>query len=299
VSSGLRCWLHAPFAWRELWQVHCERAGVNVASDDDAMVAYGRHAATLCADCRRPTRYSFILLRRRLCEECERCNPQRYALATELQLVHERSSLASLSVSQRRKLLSGLPSLELGGATWFLRSAAVTAAAEACESSGSFVSGAAPSHEYIVTTSASSARAASDPAPASVDCDVSSGEEDVSIDVSAAWEVAAMEHKEKRAPSNARKAEQREAQKAHKKAVKAAARAKREGGAAGQPLPRSLSSPRGAAPGSSHKPKRASAREHRERAVTQLDPWERQYQELELLLGVDLAGLTGLLLACE
>ena len=44
-----------------------------------------------------------------------------------------------------------------------------------------------------------------------------------------------------------------------------------------------------------NKPKRASARHHREGAA--LDAWERQWQQLEDRFGVGLAGLSGLVLA--
>ena len=63
---------------------------------------------------------------------------------------------------------------------------------------------------------------------------------------------------------------------------------------------RSKASPRGAsAPASTYKPKRPSAREHRERAATELTPWERQYRGLEETLGADLCGLSGLVLALD
>ena len=358
TSTSLRSWLQSGLAQDTLWRMHCERAGLEVAGD--AKLAYGRYAATLCADCARSTKYTFVLMaNRRLCEECERGDPRRYALATELQLVHERSCLASLSNSHRQKVLRSLPSLELGGATWFLRSAAIEAATQlvASCSGGGGGSGGATSPDASGTCSEPSADSsiesrgevlASALASASVregasgntsggegDGGNTSGGEggggntsggegdggkvapsgdveddagqaddaDEAIDVAGAWDAAAAEHTARRDAASARKAAQREAQKeaqkAHKRAVKAATRAKRDGALAGQQMPRSLasaSSPR-AAPGSSHKPRRASAREHR--TASHPDAWEREFAALEDVFGADLGGLSGLVLAVD
>ena len=300
TSSSLARWMGSAAA-APLWHAHCARAGLSVPNHIDSKVAYGCHAATRCMDCRRPTRYIFQLLQRRLCESCERQSPQRYAIATELQLVHERSSLAMLSAAQRRGVLRSLPSIELGGAVWYLRRAAVAAASQLESEDG---------------VSSSSACAAGDgvpqapqvmpPPPAPVDgsevaedADGDDEEHDEHNPDAAGAEHAPMGA----AGSAARRAEQREAAKAHKRAVKAAARAKREGGALVSTLQvrqRSKASPRGAsAPASTYKPKRASAREHRERAATELTPWERQYRGLEETLGADLCGLSGLVLALD
>ena len=88
--------------------------------------------------------------------------------------------------------------------------------------------------------------------------------------------------------------------------VKAANRKKREGYPPSA-LPALHASPRGVAPGSSHKPRRPSAREHRTAAgvhsshtgVAPLSAWERQYRGLEEVFGADLGGLSGLVLAAD
>ena len=47
--------------------------------------------ATMCVECRAPTPYHFVLTGERLCSACELGHPQRYALATEGQLLEARS----------------------------------------------------------------------------------------------------------------------------------------------------------------------------------------------------------------
>lgn len=315
TSSSLARWMGSAAA-APLWHAHCARAGLRVPNHIDCKVAYGCHAATRCMDCRRPTRYIFQLLQRRLCESCERQSPQRYAIATELQLVHERSSLAMLSAAQRRGVLRSLPSIELGGAVWYLRRAAVAAASQ-LESDDVVSSRSACATGDDVAQAPQVMPPPPPPVDGAVGVEVVESAEEADEDDEEHDEnnpdAAGAEHAPiGAAGSAARRAEQREAAKAHKRAVKAAARAKREGGAlvselqrkGGAPVSklqvRSKGSPRGAsAPASTYKPKRASAREHRERAATELTPWERQYRGLEETLGADLCGLSGLVLALD
>ena len=281
IDVALSTWLlSSAAAW--LWQVHCKRAGLQFENRDPRAV-YAHYATTLCKDCSRPCRYTFTLLNRRLCEECERCSPQKYALATELQLVHERSAVTHLSGEQRTILLSTLPSIERGDATWYLRAQVVAAAAN-------FLS---PGSEIDKAPTQIPTGESDIGATDHVDDDEGGGESS-DVDISAEWECASLEHKESRRRGAEEKAAQREARKAHKRKVKAAARAQRE---CDPPLPASFRSPRGAGAGSSHKPKRASAREHR--MVAEPDAWERQYAELESLFGPMLSGLSGLSLAAD
>jgi hypothetical protein len=92
--------------------------------------------------------------------------------------------------------------------------------------------------------------------------------------------------------TEASKAALREAQKEHKRKVKAANRMKREGGS-GAPIPLS-SSPATA----SFRPRLASKSKHRA-AAPEPNAWEKQYEALEARLGPLLSGLSGLTLAEE
>mmetsp|Transcript_56911 Transcript_56911/g.127087 ORF Transcript_56911/g.127087 Transcript_56911/m.127087 type:complete len:178 (-) Transcript_56911:310-843(-) len=106
------------------------------------------------------------------------------------------------------------------------------------------------------------------------------------------WEEAAAKHTAERRPKNsaaaARRTEAKNAQKEHKRRVKAEARAKREGSSL--PAARYHASP-------PNRVKRASVRTHRDAAPA--DPWEKQWRQLEDLFGIGLAGLSGLVLADE
>ena len=83
----------------------------------------------MCVECRAPTPYHFVLTGERLCSACELGHPQRYALATEGQLLEARSdALRRLGAAQRRALLGALPSLELKGFTFYRRHDALTRA---------------------------------------------------------------------------------------------------------------------------------------------------------------------------
>ena len=117
---------------------------------------------------------------------------------------------------------------------------------------------------------------------------------DVAVDVAQAWEEVAASHAAQRRLGAEERAKLREERKAHKKKIKGAQRAAREGALVAV-LPAAYASPRTAAPGSSHKPRRASAREHRVSA--QVDAWVAQLETLEAEFGVDLCGLSGLALA--
>ncbi len=111
-----------------LWRGVCDRNGVPCAPQEQARRALGRHIRTRCCECAEPTKYAHELLRRRLCERCERANPQAYGLVTRAQLEHERGAVSVLSSQARKDLLRGLPSIKRGGYDWWLRSAVHDAA---------------------------------------------------------------------------------------------------------------------------------------------------------------------------
>ena len=123
-------------------------------------------------------------------------------------------------------------------------------------------------------------------------------------DAAAAWDAAAAAHAATRTPKQMARAAAKDERKAHKKSAKAAQRAKRGGAAASPaalPLPAGLSVARGGGfvgtAGSSHKPKRASARARRETRAA--SDWEAAIGKLEAQFGEDLCGLSGLVLAEE
>ena len=114
-------------------------------------------------------------------------------------------------------------------------------------------------------------------------------------DVASEWEAAAQAHAARRRPGAADRASLRDERKAHKRKVKAEQRERRDG-AVTATLPAGLASAQGrAAPGSSHKPRRPSAREHR--AAAKPDAWEATIERLQAEFGEDLCGLSGLVLA--
>ena len=274
VSHAMNHWLHSSNALA-LWQAACKLAGVAIETATcaaKAKAAYASHAATLCTDCQCPTRYVFKLTKQRLCEACERASPRRYGLATIDQLVHERSAVAELSKHHRDALFRSIPSLDLGvgGTRWFSRRDATSAA------------------EQLLADRSRTART-DEAATASVDDGASA---------SASPRGAHDEPRPGRlgaASAAAQKLEARLQAKQHKRSVKEANRLKRRGEPAAVALPVALPRSACVAPGSSHKPKRVSAREHRQGAA--LDAWEQQYQMLEAHFGPMLSGLSGLVLA--
>ena len=259
-----------------------------------------RNAVTLCHDCHKPTRYSFQLLSRRLCESCERASPHIYGLATMAQLLHERSVVEELSVAHRRTLFANLPSIELGGFDWYLRSHVCAAAANAASI--------APPHEAPAGSSASpdrqqmALRAATMTSPIPIpgyddDDDDSEASPIESESLCREWEAAAAAHRaqsENRRPGAAQSKVDRDERKANKRKVKAAQRERREKVEVAV-LPSSFGSPRGPQSGSQHKPKRTSVREHREKSRP--NAWEAAIERLEGEFGTDLCGLSGLVLA--
>ena len=118
-------------------------------------------------------------------------------------------------------------------------------------------------------------------------------------ELSRAWDAAAADHTanaERRRPGGAQSKAERDEKKAHKRKVKAAQRERREK-AESAVLPARFASSRGPAPGSQHKPKRTSIREHREKARP--NEWEVALERLEAEFGADLCGLSGLVLATD
>ena len=112
-----------------LWEAWCKRHGVvQPSSGKPAKIRFGEHVASLCVECNKPTRYIYALTGRRLCEACEATSPHVYGLATQQQLLHERSVVSMLSNEQRHRLFASAPSLEVAGARWYRRTEAVAAA---------------------------------------------------------------------------------------------------------------------------------------------------------------------------
>ena len=281
----------------ELWEQHSEVVGAQRkfgGSELHGRARYTRHMSLACCECRRVTPYAFVLTKNRLCEPCERAHPKKYGLATREQLLHERSGLESLSRARIDAVFASLPTATIGGVVWYLRRQVTEAVAAASGGKGAAEEAAcAPADD-------DGEGAATGDVPgdvlADVPADVVEGgadddEEGLEETVVGEWESAAAEHTATRRPKNAaaaaRKAELKNAQKEHKKRVKAEARAKREGGSS-PATPRFHTA-------ANNKPKRASARHHREGAA--VDAWERQWQQLEDRFGVGLAGLSGLVLA--
>ena len=80
-------------------------------------------AETRCHECRKHTRYEFTLLRRRLCESCERGHPHTYGLVNSMQLSFECSEFGRLLASERAHVLRSLPSIKIHNYDWFQRGA--------------------------------------------------------------------------------------------------------------------------------------------------------------------------------
>ena len=299
----------------ELWTTLCRRHGVIGSADESPKAVFGRHATTLCHDCHSPTRYEFALLRRRLCESCERASPHLYGLVTLQQLIHERSVVAELSGTQQARLFGGgpasLPSITRGSQTWFLRPHAVAVARSLlgereCDEAPDQASepprgGAARTHrdsqpstvaELVAQPEgAPSNQAASQLQAATVDEDEE--DEEAALDLAGEWEAAAAVHTAQRKPGSKQRAQQRDERKAHKRKVKTEQRERRQSAEAGV-LPSGLVAPRAAAGSSGHKPKRVSASEHRAAASHGAT---RVIERLEAEFGEDLCGLSGLVLA--
>jgi hypothetical protein len=253
-----------------------------------------RYAASRCHDCKQPTNYQFVLLRRRLCERCERASPQVYGLKTKEQLVYEQSIIAQLSSRQQQLIFApgALPSMRLAGHDWYCRQQAIEAARELMERC------------RTETPPAASLSAAGDAEVRAVDLSEDSDEPNMAFaasdDTAALWEHAAAAHTARRRPGTAERALQRDAQKAHKRKVKAEQRARRECSQVASRLgsqngTRSAGRVGGAS--SSHKPKRTSARVHR--TAARPDAWETEMQRLEEHFGPLLCGLSGLILVGE
>ena len=286
----------------KLWATHCARHKVKADATATARARFGRFAATMCVECRAPTPYQFVLTGERLCSACELGHPQRYALATEGQLLEARSdALRQLGAAQRRALLGALPSLELKGFTFYRRHDALTRAEAllAEEEPARKSSRLADDEEE-----AGGEEAAAGEAAAERD-DVESGDD--AGDVAAAWEAAAKEHEERRSAKNAarsdRRAAQKEERKENKRRVKEEQRARRESGGAAAGLaatatPEPKRSYHAKASSSGRSTKYASARQHRV-AAKALGPsaFDEEFARLEDAFGEGCAGLSGLALS--
>jgi len=269
-----------------------------------ARARFGRFAATMCVECRAPTPYHFVLTGERLCSACELGHPQRYALATEGQLLEARSdALRQLGAAARRALLGALPSLELKGFTFYRRHDALTRAE-------ALLAEEEPARK-------SSRLAADDDEAAGGEEEAAAGEAaaerddgesgDDAGDVAAAWEAAAKEHEERRSAKNAarsdRRAAQKEERKENKRRVKEEQRARRESGGAAAGLaatatPEPKRSYHAKASSSGRSTKYASARQHRV-AAKALGPsaFDEEFARLEDAFGEGCAGLSGLALS--
>ena len=303
---------------------------------NDAKARFSRFVTTLCFECRQPTKYIYSLLGRRLCESCEAKSPQIYALASIEQLVHEKSAVGLLSPAQRKRLfaspnrvggssnsssssgssssssIEALPSLSVAGHRWYRRQQAVAAAEAALRShlnSDSVAS--APDVSDVAADADAGLDAAAGAAATGVSHERSScleeeGEEEEEEEeeeagssradaVASQWEQAAAEHSARRRAGAAERALERESKKAHKKKVKAEQRSKRNATTLAV-MPSAYTGRDGRRlPGSAHKPKRATHSDHR--AAPEPNAWESQLEKLEEVLGVNLCGLSGLVLA--
>lgn len=106
----------------QLWEAACARAGVRKSALAPKR-RYARFAETRCHECRKHTRYEFTLLRRRLCESCERGHPHTYGLVNSMQLSFECSEFGRLLASERAHVLRSLPSIKIHNYDWFQRGA--------------------------------------------------------------------------------------------------------------------------------------------------------------------------------
>ena len=292
----------------KLWATHCARHKVKADATATARARFGRFAATMCVECRAPTPYHFVLTGERLCSACELGHPQRYALATEGQLLEARSdALRQLGAAQRRALLGALPSLELKGFTFYRRHDALTRAEAllAEEEPARKSSRLADDDEAAGGEEEAGEEAAAGEAAAERD-DGESGDD--AGDVAAAWEAAAKEHEERRSAKNAarsdRRAAQKEERKENKRRVKEEQRARREsGGAAAGLAATATPEPKRsyhakASSSSGRSTKYASVRQHRV-AAKALGPsaFDEEFARLEDAFGEGCAGLSGLALS--
>ena len=291
----------------KLWATHCARHKVKADASTTARARFGRFAATMCVECRAPTPYHFVLTGERLCSACELGHPQRYALATEGQLLEARSdALRRLGAAARRALLGALPSLELKGFTFYRRHDALTRAEAllAEEEPARKSSRLADDDDEEAGEEAGGEEAAAGEAAAERD-DGESGDD--AGDVAAAWEAAAKEHEERRSAKNAarsdRRAAQKEERKENKRRVKEEQRARRESGGAAAGLaatatPEPKRSYHAKASSSGRSTKYASARQHRV-AAKALGPsaFDEEFARLEDAFGEGCAGLSGLALS--
>ena len=186
----------------------------------------------MCVECRAPA-VPFVLTGERLCSACELGHPQRYALATEGQLLEARSdALRQLGAAQR--LLGALPSLELKGFTFYRRHDALTRAeALLAEEEPARKSPRLAADEEVEAGEEEAAGEEAAAGEAAERDDSESGDD--AGDVAAAWEAAAKERGAtgaKNAARSDRRAAQKEERKENKRRVKEEQRARRESGGA-------------------------------------------------------------------
>ena len=315
----------------ELWQRLCEmhKYGPGAGS---ARAHFGRCAARRCHECRRPTQYVFKLLSRRLCEPCERSHPHEYGLATEAQLMHERSAdLQALGERARVQVFRSLPSLRIADCDWYLRPAVVAAAAAAARPAGrAGRAGEAVATEPVVQPSAEdetergggesaergeqlAARRARELRASAAERRLGGASSSMGEGSSGEAEEGAAEAAEDECFTRAEgvveeweaAAAEHRARQSSKAAAKAAVKAEaREAAKHHKKKVKAEQRERrqGAAPPSKpmspcnvRAPKRPSARHHR--ASAGRSEWDEHYAALEQLLGESLAGLSGLVLA--
>ena len=283
-----------------LWKTRCQQDGVVVRDSRQWRQSYVDHLATRCRDCAKSTSYKFSLLDNyRLCEKCERSQPHKYGLATLDQMVHERSLVAELTPGQRRELFGRnaevpLRGLEICGFTWYLRAQALAAAARVLRV-GESGEASDDGEEEGGKDALANIELTPIPMASQIDHDGVDGEAASLDSISRSWEESAAQHSARRPSGVAERKKERDEKKAHKKKVKAEQRERRETREL-HSLPAGIASARGdRRPGSSHKPKRPSAHEHR--SAAQPTRWELSLRKLEEDLGADLCGLSGLVLA--
>jgi hypothetical protein len=318
---------------RLMWEQLCRTHGLlpKQHGAEDSKACFGKHMASLCTGCRNPTKYIFALTGQRLCEACEARSPESFGLATVQMLVHDCSMVSSLSNSQRRTVFAQIPSLQIADATWYRRRQAVQEARALIEAqeeeqdvrSGTLTAG-------WTAVAGLSATLPTDGEPGGK-CkgksddggeaegegegegedegeDEGEGDMDESNRLSAdalaeEWDRAAAEHRARRKDDVAARNQERDAKKSHKRRIKAEQKARRAAGLASA-LPvrsRDQGEGRGRPPPASapvHKPRRTSCSERRA-TCRPVDGWSAELARLETVLGPDLCGLSGLILAKE
>lgn len=114
ASPALQRLAGSDFLWALVWQGECGKACLAEFPASDLRSRFLSHRASLCVECRAPTRFEHAIVGCRLCERCERgCS--RYALI--------RSSTAMVEYQLPERCLLTLPHMDGATGRVYLRSA--------------------------------------------------------------------------------------------------------------------------------------------------------------------------------